>query len=216
VARTVRRPDLLGRASRAEVARLTREVAQLREEIVVQDAAIAAAETERDAAHAALRSAYATVEDLRESLRALRTAAPRTSWNDTYAGEPHPVTYELMAVADRLGELTGSSIEPTRAVAVGRWIGNRVRMMLARCDVAPEIRGGPVDLVRHEVVGWRTAPTPELVDHVAETVRPGYSWRGQMLRTQQVIAYAAPPVEPAEPGSADTTAHDPDSPRSNG
>ncbi len=216
VTRTVGRPDFLGRAAQAEAARLTREITRLRREITERDAAINAAKTERDAARAALRSARATVEDLRESLDALRATAPRPAEGNTYTEEPHPVTYGLMAVADRLSDLTNSGVEQAHAAAVARWIGNRVRMMFARCDVTPETRDGPVDLVRHEVVGWRAAPTPDLVDCVAETVRPGYSWRGQLLRTQQVIAYVAPCAEPAEPGSAETAAPDPDSPRPNG
>jgi molecular chaperone GrpE (heat shock protein) len=253
VARTVAWPGLFGRAARAEVARLARENAQLREEIARQEASVGSARAERDAADAALRAARATVEDLRESLDALRADARRATWGN-YADEPHPVAYELITVADRLGDLTGSTgslgaaadaatssgldgpggngtggngsggdggsgrgggdgVEPAQAAAVARWIGNRLRMMLARCDVAPDNRTGPVDLVRQEIVGWRAAPTPNLVDHIAETVRPGYSWRGQVLRTQQVIIYVAPATEAAEPSPAETKAHDPDSPR---
>jgi molecular chaperone GrpE (heat shock protein) len=39
------------------------------------------------------------------------------------------------------------------------------------------------------VVGSRAAPSDVFADQIADTVRPGYAWRGSLLRPQQVIAY---------------------------
>lgn len=48
---------------------------------------------------------------------------------------------------------------------------------------------GPFDSRCHTVVETRPAPAPELVDRIAETFRPGYAFRGETLRPQEVILY---------------------------
>lgn len=101
-------------------------------------------------------------------------------------GPPPPAT-ELMEIADRLAALTsaGRGLDP----AAADWLTDRFTGVLARCEIAVVDDTGPVDPARHEVVGVRPAPDDERADHIAETVRRGYEWRGRILRPQQVIAF---------------------------
>jgi molecular chaperone GrpE (heat shock protein) len=106
-------------------------------------------------------------------------------------GAPPPVARELIGVADRLVDLTGAGA-PQDGEQVGaalRWMRSRTEALLSACDVVRIEDGGPVDFQRHEVLGNRAAPNDDLLDHIADTVRPGYAWHGSVLRPQQVIAY---------------------------
>jgi molecular chaperone GrpE (heat shock protein) len=71
--------------------------------------------------------------------------------------------------------------------------------MLASCEVTVIDDTGPLDPMRHEVVAGRECAADGPVDQIAETVRPGYAWRGELLRPQQVIAYV--PSEGGPEGS---------------
>lgn len=139
-------------------------------------------------------------DDELASLRAGAVAGRRTaegraaSTADGGSGDgPPAVARELIALADRLVDLTGRSA-PTdldQAVAALQWLTVRVSGLLAMCEVAPITDDGVLDFMRHEVVADRPAPTEALVDHIAGTVRPGYRWRHDLLRPQQVVAYIA-------------------------
>lgn len=48
---------------------------------------------------------------------------------------------------------------------------------------------GAFDSRYHTVVDTRPAPTPDQVDQIAETFRPGYRFRDETLRPQEVILY---------------------------
>jgi hypothetical protein len=119
------------------------------------------------------------------------------------AEAPAGVVRELIRLADRLPNMPGTSApaESAGTDTVVRWFGARVQAMLTACDVARIQDSGPVDSRRHEVVATRPAPGDDLAHHIADTVRPGYEWRGQLVRPQQVIAYASvrnPDQETAE------------------
>jgi hypothetical protein len=111
----------------------------------------------------------------------------------TAEGEPPAVVRELVRLADRLPDLTGENAprDPEQAAVITRWLEERARALLTACDVVPVEDSGPLDLGRHEVVGTRAAPAGDLVHHIADTVRPGYTWQGRLLRPQQVVAYVA-------------------------
>lgn len=104
---------------------------------------------------------------------------------------PPPVVHELVGVADRLVDLTGSGApsDPQQASAALSWLELRTQTLLAACDVLRIEDRGPLDLHRHQVVASRAAPSDDLVDQIADTIRPGYAWHGSLLRPQQVVAY---------------------------
>ena len=66
----------------------------------------------------------------------------------------------------------------------------------ARCltNLGVEIleAGGAFDSGCQTVVEPRPAGTPDQMDRIAETFRPGYRFRGEILRPQEVILFAAP------------------------
>lgn len=122
----------------------------------------------------------------------LRSAEPDERDQDGTATEaPAGVVRELIRMADRLPDAFPPSApgDPGGTDAVAQWLTARVRAMLATCDVSRIEDNGLVDASRHEVVGTRTAPTADLAQQIAETVRPGYEWHGKLMRPQQVIAY---------------------------
>ena len=55
-----------------------------------------------------------------------------------------------------------------------------------------EVRGvGAFDPAPQQTGARREAPRPELADQIADTVRPGYVWHGDLLRPQQVVVYVS-------------------------
>jgi hypothetical protein len=141
-----------------------------------------------DALIAELRQARAETE-------AARTPAARAWVNtppaDQDAQTPPVIAGELITLADRLVDLTGQGapVDAEQAGAVLGWLAGRTQAMLNACEVTAITDEGPVDLMRHEVVAGRPASTAELAEHIASTIRPGYAWRGRLLRPQQVVAY---------------------------
>lgn len=65
----------------------------------------------------------------------------------------------------------------------------------ARCltNLGVEIleAGGAFDSRYQTVVETRPVETPDQIDQIAETFRPGYRFRGEILRPQEVILFAA-------------------------
>lgn len=61
--------------------------------------------------------------------------------------------------------------------------------LLAKIGVEIQEDGGLFDNQKHTVVDTVPAPSEELVDHIFKTVRPGYRFRGDTLRFQEVILY---------------------------
>ncbi|WKX68781.1 nucleotide exchange factor GrpE [Streptomyces sp. XD-27] len=108
----------------------------------------------------------------------------------------HPVVAELLQLADRLADLTkeGEPADAEQAASALRWLDQRLTRIFAACDVADLRDEGAADPARHEVVGVRPADDGRPVGWIAETVRHGYVWRGQILRRQQVIVYIEPPA----------------------
>jgi molecular chaperone GrpE (heat shock protein) len=109
---------------------------------------------------------------------------------------PPRMASEIIRLADQLPDLLrdGAIAGSGQADDTVRWLDQRVQALLASCDVVRVEDAGSLDFSRHEVTGTRPAPDTSAVNHIAATIRPGYSWHGRMLRPQQVIAYV-----PAEP-----------------
>lgn len=61
--------------------------------------------------------------------------------------------------------------------------------LLERAGVEIMDQGGPFDSRIHTVVETRAAPDPEQADQIAGTLRPGYSFRGEVIRSQEVILF---------------------------
>ncbi|MCM3882770.1 nucleotide exchange factor GrpE [Frankia sp. R82] len=112
----------------------------------------------------------------------------------TTRAEPPAVVHDLIAVADRLVDLTADEAiaDPAAAAAFARWITQRVGTIIIHCELVWIADEGPFDSARHEAVASRPAPDAGQQGHIAETVRPGYLWRGQIVRPQQVVVYRAP------------------------
>jgi len=192
---------------RKELDRLRAQVSGIQEESQAQLAELTrqlrAAEDDLRAARDDLRAAqdkYAALEQAARSRadpepverRALPDPAPPAQFPPGGAEDgPPSVVRELVSMADKLVELTGvgAPSDPRQASAALRWLERRTQALLAVCDVMRIEDSGPLDLQRHEVIASRAAPGEDLVDHIADTVRPGYAWHGSLLRPQQVIAY---------------------------
>jgi molecular chaperone GrpE (heat shock protein) len=133
--------------------------------------------------------------ELEKELAVVRETARDNTGNraDGGVGTPSPpkVVHELIRVTDGLTDLIegGAAQEPERATTALDWLHRRVEALLVSCDVTRIDDSGPVDLLRQEVVDSRPTPTADLVDQIADTVRPGYSWHGSLIRPQQVVAY---------------------------
>ena len=147
---------------------------------------------ELQAAFAALQSKTAELE---AELAVVRETASDNTGNrdDDSAGTSSPpkVVRELIRVTDGLMDLIegGAAREPERAATALDWLRRRAEALLVSCDVVRIDDSGPIDLFRQEVVDSRPAPAGDLVDQIADTVRPGYSWHGSLIRPQQVVAY---------------------------
>jgi molecular chaperone GrpE (heat shock protein) len=100
---------------------------------------------------------------------------------------------ELVVITDRLTDIIHAGpVDPQRTMTIIQWVNETIGDLLARCGVVTINDDGPVDPRRHEVVEVLPAPSPELADHIAETVQPGYELHGALIRTQRVIAYTEP------------------------
>jgi molecular chaperone GrpE len=96
------------------------------------------------------------------------------------------VVDDLERLLEFVGDETSPVIDPVRAVY------RKTMNLLTREGVRPlEAVGKPFDPALHEVVG--TAPAGENnVDTIVEEVRRGYTWKGDVLRTAQVVVAANP------------------------
>jgi hypothetical protein len=118
--------------------------------------------------------------------------APAALRFDPEPERPPAVVHDLIALADRLAGMSPETIAaPEHRADFLRWLSTRTREMLLSLEVSTLNDTGRLDVLRHEAVGNRPANDPAAVDHIAETVRPGYAWRGELLRPQQVVAYVS-------------------------
>ncbi|MFE0130610.1 hypothetical protein ACFWY6_03275 [Streptomyces sp. NPDC059037] len=104
---------------------------------------------------------------------------------------PLPVVSGLIDVLDRVAVLRGRPAGVPLDASVLDWLEQSVLRMLADCDVEPYEGEGELDPQRHESVLSEPAPRPELVNHVATNLRPGYLWRAEPVRPAQVTVYVA-------------------------
>ncbi|MEU5001983.1 hypothetical protein [Streptomyces sp. NPDC021622] len=116
------------------------------------------------------------------------TAAPVA---DADGEGPLPVVSGLIDVLDRVAVLRGRPAGVPLDASVLDWLEQSVLRMLADCDVRPYEGEGELDPQRHESVLSEPAPRPELVNHVATNLRPGYLWRTEPVRPAQVTVYVA-------------------------
>lgn len=112
---------------------------------------------------------------------------------DNPAGQPPAVATRILFIADRLSDFmaAGPPADPQRASVMVGWVNGMIPELLGDCGVRAFQDDGPLDTGRHEVVGVRPAPVPDLVGHIAETIRSGYEWHGDLLRAQRVVTYSA-------------------------
>lgn len=143
---------------------------------------LTAARAESQAGAAAYAELAADRDRLADQLAAIDDAGPPV------------VVHDLIAVADNLVDLTDDEaiVDPAAAAAFARWITQRVGIMISHCEVTWVADEGAFDPARHEAVASRPAPDAAQEGRIAETVRPGYLWRDQIVRPQQVVVYAAP------------------------
>ncbi|MFC0602412.1 nucleotide exchange factor GrpE [Streptomyces palmae] len=142
-----------------------------------------------------LRIARLRAENAALRAEAAELRAEQRLWR-AETDHPHPVVPELLVLADWLADLTKQGAEetdPEQAATALRWLDGRLIRLFALCDVADLHDEGPVDPVRHEIVGSRPADDGRPAGSIARTVRHGYVWRGRVLRRQQVIMYAEEP-----------------------
>ncbi|MCX4669177.1 hypothetical protein OG453_21300 [Streptomyces sp. NBC_01381] len=104
---------------------------------------------------------------------------------------PLPVVSGLIDVLDRVAVLRGRPAGVPLDASVLDWLEQSVLRMLADCDVRPYEGEGELDPQRHESVLSEPAPRPELINHVATNLRPGYLWRTEPVRPAQVTVYVA-------------------------
>ena len=150
---------------------------------------------------AALRAKAAAADEATSPDKALpadnagsAAAAHRTSVQDVRPdsdGGPPPAVREVLRLADGLLDLTGQGASADQeASPVLRWVEARIRSLLAACDITRIEETGSFDPSRHQAVASRDAPSPDLSQQIADTVRPGYAWRGDLLCPQQVVVYS--------------------------
>jgi hypothetical protein len=95
-----------------------------------------------------------------------------------------PAADRLIAARDRIGQAREDG-------PLVRWLDAELVLALAELEVATISDKGAVDERRHQVVRVRETPDQALAEHIAMTVRPGYSRDGRLLRPQAVIAWVS-------------------------
>ena len=108
-----------------------------------------------------------------------------------------PLIRTLIDLMDHAANLARDP-DPQRARAVARWIEERTRPVFADLAVEVLTETGRADPSRHEVIGVTPGSDSSLVDTISETVRPGYRWRGILLRPQQVTIHGTAPATTSE------------------
>lgn len=116
-----------------------------------------------------------------ENARLRRAKAGSPDTTSGAPSDPPAIARELIGMADRLDHQRGNPAL--------RWVDTSVARLLEQSEIYRIEDNGEVDPTRQEVIEVRRAGEGELVNHIAATVRPGYGWRGQILRPQEVVAY---------------------------
>jgi molecular chaperone GrpE (heat shock protein) len=186
---------------RTRLERLDERLAELRDrsqaEAVALTERLRSITAELESTRAELESTAAELHTAREQAREAQVTPVGARPVGARPAGPPPVIRELVSVADTLADLIGSDAwsDSRGAETALRWFEERTAALLGMCDVTRIEDSGQLDLRRHEVVASRAAPSKELPDQIADTVRPGYAWHGSLLRPQQVIAYVPAAAE---------------------
>ncbi|MFI9558611.1 hypothetical protein [Nonomuraea endophytica] len=140
-----------------------------------------------------LEQALADVETLERTQREPRGELDRHAKG---ADDPPSMVSALVDLAERLDELRGRDLAtgPESPAKLVGWVADQLTLMLREGEVEPLDDSGDLIPERHQVVGVRPTAEPGLPGTIAETVRPGYQWRGLVLRPQQVLAYVEEPA----------------------
>ncbi|WP_409055942.1 hypothetical protein [Streptomyces sp. SYP-A7185] len=104
---------------------------------------------------------------------------------------PLLVVPALIDMLDRVSVLRGRPQGTPLDPSVLDWLEQSLLRVLADCEVRPYEGEGELDPLRHQSVLSEPAPRPELVNHVATNLRPGYLWRAEPVRPAQVTVYVA-------------------------
>jgi hypothetical protein len=188
-------------SAQAQVEQLTAHSRAVQAELAATCGRLEAAERERSGVQDELYAVRSELREVKSKLEGATRPPPRGQPGQPgQDSRPPPVVPELVGLVEKLAEMTGGAAPDGSgpAVAALRWVKQSVQTLLPLCDVEQIVDSGCFDLRRHEVVADRTAPNQELVDHIADTVRPGYAWRGSVLRPQQVVVFV-PAGEAADP-----------------
>lgn len=94
---------------------------------------------------------------------------------------------DLIELSDWI--LLAKSVRTTVQPEVLDEIYLRLTKVLVKFEITVFDEGGPCDYEFQMVKGTRVTSDPTLDDHVYSTVRPGYFFRGELLRPQEVIVY---------------------------
>jgi hypothetical protein len=131
-------------------------------------------------------------------------APPPIGAEPSEADRPPKVVHEVLRLADGVLDLRdslGAAVADGQpAGTVLRWAGARATSLMAACEVTRVEESGVFDPARHKAVASREAPSADLVWQIADTVRAGYAWRGSILRSQEVVVYAAAMNEQKDAG----------------
>ncbi len=105
-----------------------------------------------------------------------------------------PLLDELLLVADYLDMALASpaASDDARTLAQGVALTrSKLVQALEQIDVRPVPTSGPFDPALHEAAGSRPAGDRP-PGSILETLRPGYTWQGRILRPARVVVAAAP------------------------
>jgi len=110
-----------------------------------------------------------------------------------------PLLDELLLVADYLDMALSAPTqsEEARNLAAGvQLTRSKLAQALELVELRPIESSGPFDPNRHEAVASRPADQPP--GTILETLRPGYTWQGRILRPARVVV-AAGATDPSTP-----------------
>lgn len=105
------------------------------------------------------------------------------------AAEPPRAALGLIALRDEA--LLASHSEHTTARQVSERVIEQIGEILQAEGITALAASQTVDPQRHHVIGIRETQNPALDGKIAETVRPGYAFNGQVIRPEQVITWRA-------------------------
>ncbi|MCD7957508.1 MAG: nucleotide exchange factor GrpE [Lachnospiraceae bacterium] len=103
------------------------------------------------------------------------------------------IIMDLIEMRDTLLEqkmwMESSGLDEPDAVKVINVQLLTTQRLLEKNDVVILAETGDFEYEKQTIVGTRPTADPELADKIAEVSRPGYVWKGETLRAEEVITY---------------------------